>query len=138
MAFDDVARLLDENRVVAVVTRRSDGSRMATPIWAMVVDGVPYLRSAFGEQSWWYRHVVAGREVAFALGDGAVAEKSRAAALGLPAEVVGAEPVSADDPVQTAIDEVLRVKYASEPDSIATMVTPEAMRCTLRVIAAPL
>lgn len=138
MAFDDVTRLLDETRVVAVVTRRSDGSRMATPIWAMVVDGVPYLRSAFGEQSWWYRHVLAGREVAFAMGDGAVAEKDRVAALALPAEVVGTRPVPADDPVQVAIDEVLRAKYASEPDSVATMSSPEAVRCTLRVIAVPL
>jgi hypothetical protein len=135
MAFDDVIRLLDETRVVAVITRRADGTRVATPIWSVVIDGVPFVRSAFGEKSWWYRHVRAGREVAFALGDGAVAETDRAAALALPSEVVGVEPVPVGDPVHAAIDRELRAKYASEPESVDAMLTEQALGCTLRVVA---
>jgi hypothetical protein len=133
MAFPDIVRLLDQTRVVAVITRRSDGTRMATPIWSMVVEGVPYLRSAFGPASWWYRHAISGRDVEFALGDGAVAEKDRDAALALPSERVALEPVPADDPVQHAIDRVLEAKYADEPDDIVPMKTAAALGCTLRV-----
>lgn len=136
MAFTDVVQLLDRSSVVAIVTRRADGSRMATPIWSMVVDGVPYIRSAFGEGSWWYRHVLAGREVAFVLGDGAIAEKDRDAALALPAEVVRVELLSEDDPAHPIIDAVLHEKYADEPESVVPMVSPEARRCTLRVLPA--
>ncbi|TFV84489.1 DUF2255 family protein [Microbacterium sp. dk485] len=135
MAFDDVVRVLDETRVVAVITRRADGTRVATPIWAMVVDGVPYLRSAYGPSSWWYRHVLAGRDVEFALGDGRIAERDRQAALELPSEAVAVESVPEDDPIQRDIDRVLDAKYAAEPDSIAAMKSPEAMGCTLRVVA---
>lgn len=135
MAFPDVVHLLDETRVVAIVTRRSDGARVATPIWSMVVDGVPYVRSAYGAKSWWYRHVAAGRDVEFARGDGAIAEKDRSAALALPVEAVGVELVPAGDPVQRAIDAELRRKYADEPDSIVPMLSDEALACTLRVVA---
>ena len=135
MAFTDVVRVLDETRVVAIVTRRSDGSPAATPIWSMVVDGVPYLRSAYGAASWWYRHVQAGREVAFAIGDGAVAEKDRDAALALPRESIATEHVAADDPVQAAIDRELHAKYGDEPAAVAEMLTDHAMQCTLRVVA---
>lgn len=136
MAFDDIVRVLDETRVVAVITRRSDGTRVATPIWSMVVDGVPYLRSAFGPSSWWYRHAISGRDVEFVLGDGKSAEDDRSAALAMPTEPVALEPVPADDPVQQAIDRVLEAKYADEPESIVPMKSPEALGCTLRVVAA--
>lgn len=135
MAFDDIVRVLEETPVVAVITRRSDGTRVATPIWSMVVGGVPYVRSAYGASSWWYRHAISGREVEFVLGDGKIAEEDRAAALAMPAEPVALEPVPADDPVQQAIDRVLEAKYAGEPDSIIPMKTPEALDCTLRVVA---
>lgn len=134
MAFDDIVRVLDETRVVAVITRRSDGTRIATPIWSMVVDGVPYLRSAYGSSSWWYRHATSGREVEFVLGDGKIAEEDRAAALSMPTEHVAVEPVPADDPVQRSIDRVLEAKYADEPESIIPMKTPDALACTLRVV----
>lgn len=134
MAFDDVVHLLDETRVVAIVTTRVSGEPIATPIWSMVVGGVPYLRSAFGPDSWWYRHVRAGRPVAFALGDGAVAERDRAAALDLPREAVATAYVPSDDAVQDAIDEELLRKYAGAPQSsIDAMLSVDARACTLRV-----
>ncbi len=136
MAFDDVIRHLDTTRVVAIITQRSDGSPLATPIWSMVVDGVPYLRSAYGSASWWYRHARSGREVRFAMGDGALAERDRDAALELPTELVRLEPVPANDPVQSAIDEAVQSKYSSEPSSVASMLTDDAVGCTLRVLAA--
>lgn len=134
MSFAEVVSHLDSTHVVAIVTRRADGSRVATPIWAVVVDGVPYLRSAYGETSWWYRHVAAGRETEFVLADGSIAERDRAAALDLPAERVGLEAVAVDDAVQASIDEALWKKYAGEPASVEEMLTPRALACTLRVV----
>jgi hypothetical protein len=34
-----------------------DGHEVVTPIWAVVVDGVPYIRSGYGTQPSWYRRV---------------------------------------------------------------------------------
>lgn len=136
MAFDDVVTLLDETGVVAIVTQRRGGEQVATPIWAMVVDGIPYIRSAFGETSWWCRHVRAGRPVAFVDGDGAIAERDRAAALTLPRVEVTVEAVDADDPVQGAIDAEVERKYAgSARSSIDAMLSPVSVAATFRVAA---
>ncbi|MDD9207546.1 DUF2255 family protein [Georgenia sp. 10Sc9-8] len=134
MSFDDVVELLDRTQVVAVVTTRASGQPIATPIWSVVVDGVPYLRSAFGAGSWWYRHVLADRPVAVAMGDGTVAERDRDAALELPREPVTAAHVPADDAVQVRIDEELLRKYAhAQRSSVDAMLSDEARACTLRI-----
>ncbi|UFU08008.1 DUF2255 family protein [Ruania halotolerans] len=134
MTFDAVTELLDTTPVVAVVTTRANGAAIATPIWSMVVDGQAYLRSAYGDGSWWYRHVLAGRPVAFAMGDGALAERDRAAALELPRERVSTSYVPADDPVQQLIDAELLRKYTGAPQaSIDSMLSAQARACTLRV-----
>ena len=136
MSFDAVVDLLDTTDVIAIVTTRASGEPAATPIWSVVVDGVPYLRSAFGPDSWWYRHVRAHRPVAFAMGDGHVAEQDRVAALELPCEPVTAAHVPADDQVQQRIDHGLRRKYTGAPQSsIDAMLSDEARACTLRVEA---
>lgn len=135
MTFADLVTLLDETHVVAIVTRRADGSRVATPIWSVVVQGVPYVRSAYGSTSRWYRHVLAGRQTEFVLADGAIAERDKEAALELPAVPVALEDVPADDAVQPAIDDALRAKYAAEPQNVAPMLSAEAIACTLRVVA---
>lgn len=134
MAYDDVVRVLDETQVVAVVTTRKNGDNAATAIWSMVVDGVPYVRSAYGEASWWYKHVVAGRPVEFAVADGRIAETDRAAALRLPREAVALTPIAADDPVQDAVNDELERKYKeSARSSIDATRSPEALACTFRV-----
>ncbi|WP_193312816.1 DUF2255 family protein [Georgenia subflava] len=136
MGFEDVVELLDQTQVVAVVTTRSGGAPIATPIWSVVVDGVPYVRSAFGDGSWWYRHVRAGRPVAVAMGDGAVAERDRDAALDLPREPVSTTYVPADDDVQRLIDDELRTKYAhARKSSVDAILSDEALACTLRIEA---
>lgn len=134
MSFEDVRDHLDRTEVVAVVTTRTGGNQVATPVWAMVVDGVPYLRSAYGAGSWWYRHAVSGRPVAIALGDGAVAERDRDAALALPRAQVRVTQVPAEHPVQDRIDEELERKYAHAPrSSIDPTRSEEARAATLRV-----
>ncbi|MGO2050964.1 MAG: DUF2255 family protein [Microbacterium sp.] len=136
MSFDDVVQVLDETAVVAIVTTKADDSPVATPIWSMVVDGVPYVRSVNGPGAWWYRHVTAGRPVAFVLGDGALAERDRDAALNLPREQVRTEYVPVDDEVQREIDAELRRKYASSPEPVRSMLRDDARSCTLRIVDA--
>lgn len=134
MAFDDVVRQLDTDHVIAIVTHRHDGDPVATAIWSVVVDGTPYLRSAFGDGSWWYRRARSGRPVAIAIGDGAVEEAERGAALRLPSERVRVEDVPTDDPVHARIDETLWAKYSTEPQNVEPMVSEAATACTLRVL----
>lgn len=136
MAFNDLVKVLNETPVVAIVTTRRAGQKIATPIWSMVVDGVPYVRSAFGEDSWWYRHIGAGRAVAFADGDGAIAEQDRSAALALPREPVTTTAIPADDPVQSRIDAEILRKYTGAPQtSVDAMLSAQARACTLRIDA---
>ena len=131
---NDPVKLLAETEVVAIVTRRQNGDPVATPIWAMVVDGVPYIRSAYGDTAWWYRHVRAGRPVAFVDGDGRIAETDRAAALELPRFEVALTPIPADDPVQRAISEEMERKYeGAERSSIEVMESDGALATTFRV-----
>lgn len=132
MSFADAVDVLDKNDVVAIVTTRANGDPIATPIWSVVVDGVPYLRSAYGPDSWWYRHVRSDRPIAIALGDGHLAERDRGAALGLPREPVSASDVPAGEAIQAAIDEELRRKYPAG-SSVDSMLSAEALSCTLRV-----
>lgn len=134
MNFNDVVDLLDRTPVVAIVTTRANGSPIATPIWSVVVDGTPYLRSAYGPDSWWYKHILSGRPVAFAMGDGSLAERDRASALDLPREAVTAVHVPGDDAVQDAIDTALADKYPPG-SALDNMTSDEARGCTLRVEA---
>ncbi|MFB8387387.1 DUF2255 family protein [Microbacterium sp. NPDC055910] len=133
MSFDNIVQVLDETAVVAVVTTKANGQPVATPIWSMVIDGVPYIRSVNGPEAAWYRHVRAGRPVAFALGDGSIAERDRVAALALEREEVTTSYVPVDDEVQAEIDDELWRKYASSPDSVRMMLSADARACTLRV-----
>lgn len=133
MSFDDVVNVLKGTEVVAIITTKANGQPRATPIWSLVVDGVPYVRSVFGADARWYQEARTGRPVSFAIADGALAESDPVAALDLPREQVEVTQVPADDPVQSAIDAEVYRKYLGGPNPIDTMLTDVAWACTLRV-----
>jgi hypothetical protein len=135
MAYDDLVRLMETSHIVAIITRRSNGTPLATPIAVVVIDGVPYVRSAYGQDSWWYRHAISGRQVAFAMGSGSVAERDRDEALRLPAEVVRAEHVAAGDPALSLVSAAISKKYAGEAGA-TQMVSERAVAATLRILPA--
>ena len=57
---DDVVEHVTESREIDVeTTGRRTGERRRTTVWVVVVDGVPYVRSEFGEAGQWYRNAVA-------------------------------------------------------------------------------
>ncbi|HEY6801852.1 MAG TPA: DUF2255 family protein, partial [Agromyces sp.] len=121
MAIDDeLTAFLRDTNTVHIVTTTRDGRRISTPIWAVDVDGVGYVRSAYGPDSKWY---VRGR-------------RNTGAGFETPTGVraVELEPIEVSDPLEGRVDDALRVKYASEPASVAEMLTPLAHGTTLRVV----
>lgn len=135
MSFEQVLDLLESAEIVVIVTASSTGERAATPIWAVVVDGVPYIRSYLGTGGRWYRRAACGSPTWFTLGDGRVAERDRAAALLQPQVAVRLERVPADAAVQTLISAAMARKYHAQPQEVAGINDAKALACTFRVVA---
>jgi hypothetical protein len=120
MATDDeLNEFLRATNTVHIVTTTRDGRTISTPIWAVDVDGVGYVRSAYGPDSKWYRRARTNPGAGFETPVGVRA--------------VELEPIDAADPLEGRVDDALREKYASEPASVAEMLTPLAHGTTLRV-----
>jgi deazaflavin-dependent oxidoreductase (nitroreductase family) len=64
----DVVALLDSAREVDIGTvGRRTGSPRRTTIWIVVDDGVPYVRSEYGDDGQWYRNAIAQPHVTLAV-----------------------------------------------------------------------
>ncbi|MEV7152264.1 DUF2255 family protein [Streptomyces sp. NPDC093084] len=62
--FQETAAYLERVETAVIATRLPGGGEILTPIWAVTVDGVPYIRSGYGPQAKWYsRALQAGRAV---------------------------------------------------------------------------
>jgi hypothetical protein len=136
---DDYAALvahLDRTETVTVVTTRADGQVVATPIWAVVVDGTPYLRAAYGPGTGWYRRALA-RTTAMSLGDGKLAERDAEAALADSRVPVTVTPVDASDSVQDAVSAAYRTKYLPlAPAHVAPVVDEISRTVTVALLPA--
>lgn len=130
--FSRLAEHIAATDTVTIVTTRANGEQVATPIWAVAVDGVPYVRSAYGEKAAWNRRARAGRPVAFTLADGRNAERDARAALDDPRVAVAVVHIPADAPEQHAVDAAFRSKYGHTP-YVGTVVNDDARALTLRV-----
>ena len=113
--FADLAAHLDRTDTVTIITTRPTGEEVATPIWAAVVDGVPYVRPAYGPRTAWYLRARSGRPVAFTFADGRNAERDARAALGDPRLAVGVVAIRADSAELEALDAAFREKYGDSP-----------------------
>lgn len=121
MATDDeLNEFLRITNTVHIVTTTRDGRTISTPIWAVDVEGVGYVRSAYGPDSKWYRRATTNPGAGFETPAGVRA--------------VELQPIDAADPLEGRVDDALRAKYASEPASVAEMLTPLAHGTTLRVV----
>lgn len=110
---------LAEAEEIVMRVRHADGRWSARPIWVVVIDGVAFVRSAFGHRSGWYRKVLAGAETEVVL-DGA-AVPVRLAPVDGPALV---HRVSA----------AYRAKYGlSWPGPVQTITAGEAAATTMRL-----
>jgi hypothetical protein len=103
---------------VHIATERPDGGEVVTPIWAVVVDGVPYIRSGYGAGSKWYL---------------------RAQRTGRAAFVEGPQryPVTIehldDEAVNRKVDDAYRAKYAGQGWPLREVVSPPVRARTMRL-----
>lgn len=114
---DDLKRF-DETKVVDIETRSPKGTDHSVPIWIVVVDGVPYVRSVRGPAGRWYRELLAR-------GDGAVVAGGKR----VP---VRATKDSSAKGIET-VSEALRQKYRRSGQSLASMLRPDVLDTTVRL-----
>ena len=114
----DVVERFDAAKVVDIETQSPKGTKHSVPIWIMVVDGVPYVRSVRGPQGRWFRELLARGEGAVVAGGKRVAVKathdSSAAAI-------------------EAVSGALRKKYARSGQSLASMLRANVLDTTVRL-----
>lgn len=114
----EIVALLEREKVVEIETRSAKGATHSVPIWIVVVDGVPYIRSVRGPRGRWYRELLAR-------GDGAVVAGRKRVAVG-----------ATHDRSATAIagvSEALRRKYRGSGQSLASMLRSEVLDTTVRL-----
>ena len=103
-----------------IASRRPDGSlRPFVTIWVVRAGDELYVRSAYGRSNPWFRRALAAGE-------------GRIRAGGVERDVTFEEP---DPAVDAAIDAAFHAKYDRYgPSLVATVVSPDAPRATLRLI----
>ena len=110
---------LEEADEIEMRTPRVDGTTSSRPIWVVVVDGAPYVRSYQGERGAWYRRARAeGR-----------------AELGVDGEdvAVRVEPATGGE-LDERVSDAYRAKYGRHsPGPTEAMVTPPVVATTLRL-----
>ncbi|MEV4623004.1 DUF2255 family protein [Asanoa sp. NPDC049573] len=102
---------------VRISTSLRTGGEVQTPIWAVVVEGVPYIRSGYGPDSKWYRRAHRSGRATFVDGPHRY-----------PATIIDV----ADEPTLAAVDAAYRAKYAGQ-SGVREMVTETARDCTMRL-----
>jgi hypothetical protein len=112
---------LDESREIDMRTPRRDGSTSSRPIWVVVVDDEPYVRSYLGPRGAWYRR----------------ARRDGRASIGVDGQTVdvAVEPVD-DADLNRRISDAFRAKYGASSGSTQAMVSDEVTETTLRLAAA--
>jgi len=121
MVTDDaLTEFLRVTDVVRIVTTTRDGRTIATPIWAVDVDGVSFIRSEYGHDSKWFRRAKTNPGVGFETPAGRRA--------------VELEAIDETDPLEGRVDDALRAKYGRRRGSLAAMLTPLAHGTTQRVV----
>ena len=113
-----VLKSFDETKVVEIETRSAKGTKHLIPIWIMVVDGVPYVRSVRGPAGRWYRELLAR-------GDGAVVSGGKR----VPVRATKDSSAEAIEAVSAA----LRKKYARSGQSLQSMLRPNVLDTTVRL-----
>jgi hypothetical protein len=102
---------------INIATQLRAGGEVVTPIWGVVVDGVPFIRSGYGAGSKWYRRVQRTRRATFVDGG---------------QHYPGAVTNIDDEATNARVDAAYRAKYGTS-SSVTQMVGPTARQFTMRV-----
>jgi hypothetical protein len=114
-----VVDYLRDADTVTIATKRPAGNVRETPIWAVVVDGAAYVRSARGPEGVWYENALREANATIVTPDGR-----------LPVRVAP----SANESNADTIDAAYNRKYGRYPqDVIAPLLAEPARQTTLKV-----
>jgi hypothetical protein len=113
-----VLKSFDETKVVHIETRSAKGTKHQIPIWIVVADGVPYVRSVRGPAGRWYRELLAR-------GEGAVVSGGKR----VPVRATKDSSAEAIEAVSAA----LRKKYARSGQSLQSMLRANVLDTTVRL-----
>jgi hypothetical protein len=91
---------------------------VVTPIWGVVVDGAPYIRSGYAPESRWYRRVQRTRQATFIDGNQRY-----------PVTIVDLD----DEAINREVDSAYEAKYAGQGQPLREVVSPEVRRFTMRL-----
>jgi hypothetical protein len=114
----DVVKRFDDTKVVEIETVSPKGTKHSVPIWIVVVNGVPYVRSVRGPTGRWYRELLARGEGAIVAGGKRTKVKAK------------------HDSSKAAIDgtsEALSRKYKTSRASLASMLVKDVLDTTVRL-----
>jgi hypothetical protein len=103
---------------VHIATELRGEGEVLTPIWAVVVDGVPYVRSGYGTESKWYRRVQRTGRAAFIDG-----------ARRYPVTIENLD----DETINSKVDEAYHAKYAGQGRALRRVLSPRVRAYTMRL-----
>ena len=109
---------LSNTDTVHIATELRDGGEIVTPIWAVVVDGVPYIRSGYGPQSKWYLRVQRTGRAAFIDGPHRY-----------PVTIENLN----DEAINGNVDAAYRTKYADQGNALRQVVSAPVRARTMRI-----
>ncbi|MFB2597029.1 DUF2255 family protein [Herbiconiux sp. P17] len=110
-----------ETDTIRIVSETRDGREIETPIWGVVVDGVPYIRNGYGVKSKWYARVRRSGRLAFADGSARY-----------PAAVELVDDAAELD----RVDAAYTVKYRGQEPAVTEVNAPTVRAFTLRITPA--
>ena len=114
----DVVERFDKEKTVEIETQSPAGTKHSVPIWIMVVDGVPYVRSVRGPKGRWYRELLARGEGAVVAGGKRVPVKA----------THDSSPKAIE-----AVSGALRKKYPRSGQSLESMLRADVLDTTVRL-----
>jgi hypothetical protein len=103
---------------VHIATELENGGEVVTPIWAVVVDGAPYIRSGYGAGSKWYHRLQRTGRATFVDGGQRY-----------PVTIENLD----DAAIKDKVDAAYKTKYAGQGTSLSAMVAPQARAYTMRI-----
>ena len=123
-SFDtETLGLLDETEEVRIETRRDEDSpEHRTIIWVVVTGGEVFVRSVRGPKGRWYQEISAYPEGALHAGDTRIPVRAASAI---------------EESTVEAVSDAIRSKYEqASPKSTASMVRPDSLSTTLKLLPA--
>jgi hypothetical protein len=118
-----LVKRLAEMEEVEMLVLGPNGSMASRPIWIVVVDGIPYVRSYTSRRGKWWRRVLRDRRGALRVGHTRVP--------------FAAKPLTArerEGELNRRISQAYKEKYGDKwPQSVRTMVSDEVAETTLKL-----